>query len=148
MTVRDGFESHLWLRTQLRRAASSSCTNIAEGFLRSAPREFARYLRISRGSLGEILVHTDDVAAFGLASEEECLKITRLAKRGVRAATRLIQYLESLPRNRGEASAAWNGQNAVNAAVRNNGRESQKREDLAEPNEPQEPYEPQEPQEP
>ena len=42
------------LRDQLRRAAVSSMSNIAEGFGRKSDREFAHFLDISRGSVVEV----------------------------------------------------------------------------------------------
>ena len=42
------------LTTQIRRAAISVSSNIAEGAARTTKREFAHYLSIARGSLSEI----------------------------------------------------------------------------------------------
>jgi hypothetical protein len=64
--------------------------------LRFYPREFARFLQIAKGSLGEILEHMPDVISLGLASNEEALEVIPLAKRGLKAMRRLILYLESL----------------------------------------------------
>jgi len=45
------------LRSQLRRAATSTMANIAEGFNSGSDAEFARFLRISRKSATEIQSH-------------------------------------------------------------------------------------------
>jgi four helix bundle protein len=100
LTTRSGFDAHWWLRTQLRRAANTSCTSIAEGFAKFYPLEFARYLQISKGSLKEIIEHLADVVGLGLASVDEATEIRRLARRGCKAAVGLILYLESLPPDR------------------------------------------------
>ena len=41
-------------RDQITRAAVSISNNIAEGFLRESPKEFARYLKIAQASNGEV----------------------------------------------------------------------------------------------
>jgi four helix bundle protein len=51
---RTSLTSDFPLRQQLNAAAISTVTNIAEGFLRGSPKEFARYLRIAAGSNGEV----------------------------------------------------------------------------------------------
>jgi four helix bundle protein len=102
LTTRSVFNEHRWLRTQLRRAANSSCTSIVEGYGKFYPREFARYLEISKGSLKEIIDHLPDVVGLGLASAEEATEIRRLARRGCKAIVGLILYLESLPQERVE----------------------------------------------
>ena len=48
---------------QTRSAARSACRNIAEGFWRFGPKEFARFVIFSRGSLGELLDSTDEALA-------------------------------------------------------------------------------------
>lgn len=47
------------LSTQLRRAAISIPSNIAEGFGRNTPKEFTRFLYISIGSLFEVQTQID-----------------------------------------------------------------------------------------
>ena len=96
MTARPGFREHLWLRTQLRKAANSACANGGEGFSRYRPREFARFLDIVKGSLTEIIEHMDDVLALQLGSKAEVDEISVYCRRARGAATGLIRYLRSI----------------------------------------------------
>ena len=51
LIARPGFKRDPDLRTQLRRAVNRLGPNIAEGFARFKPRDFARFMRVVRGSL-------------------------------------------------------------------------------------------------
>lgn len=48
------FSKDFGLRDQIRRAAISVMSNIAEGFERDSNREFIKYLSYSKGSIGEV----------------------------------------------------------------------------------------------
>ena len=70
-------ETTLWpkrewygLSTQIRRAALSAASNIAEGMARKGERELARYLNIALGSLSETACQLYAARAVGLISEE------------------------------------------------------------------------------
>ena len=89
------FRTHLDLSRQLMDAADSACSNIAEGFGRFYPREFARFLRISKGSLAEVADRLRGAVLRGLVDRAEADSITQLTHRARGASTRLIQYLES-----------------------------------------------------
>ena len=95
VTSRPGFREHLWLRTQLRRAANSGCSNTGEGFSRYSPRDFARFLNIAKGSMTEIIEHMREVRHFELASPHEADEIESYARRTRGAMTGLIKHLRS-----------------------------------------------------
>lgn len=48
------FRKDFGLKDQIRRAAVSSMSNIAEGFARTSDKEFANFLNIARGSVAEV----------------------------------------------------------------------------------------------
>jgi four helix bundle protein len=84
---------------QLRNSARSAPSNIAEGFARFRPAEFAHFLEIARASLTETDNHLKDGLDLRYVSKEECANICRLADRAIGATTRLIVYLKGRGRN-------------------------------------------------
>jgi four helix bundle protein len=85
-------------RDQIRDSSCSATRNMAEGFGRYWPADFSNFLTIARASLME----THNSAGAGLKkgyfSAEQTDRMQRLAARSGKAATRLIQYLDSRPR--------------------------------------------------
>ena len=60
ITDRPPFKQDIRFYHQVRGAASSIPANIAEGFGRFSPREFARFVRYARGSAAELETHLQD----------------------------------------------------------------------------------------
>ena len=87
----------LKFRNQIRDAAASGASNIAEGFGRFVPREFARFLRIARGSLIETQEHLQRGQSRGYLNDPDFKRLSHLADRAIGAITRLIRYLDSQP---------------------------------------------------
>ncbi len=54
ITEKKGLKTDFGLRDQLRRAAVSIPTNIAEGFERRSRKEYLNFLNIAKGSSGEV----------------------------------------------------------------------------------------------
>ena len=54
VTSDGGFARDFGLRDQIRRAAISILSNIAEGFERGGDKEFAQFLAVAKGSCGEV----------------------------------------------------------------------------------------------
>jgi|ERR1043166_386673 four helix bundle protein len=98
-TKAKGFSMDLDLRRQMRRAASSAMSNIAEGFDAGSDPEFRRFLRMARRSTTEMQSH------LYVALDQECLVQTAFDKIQEKAASvrrfigGFIKYLEHETRN-------------------------------------------------
>ena len=95
-------------REQIRDSSSSPPRNIAEGFGRFKPREFANFVRIARGSLKETRSHLQDGSTKKYFNVEDTSRLLRLESRASAAATGLLRYLESC---RGQAPTGWDFDN-------------------------------------
>jgi four helix bundle protein len=97
LVTQPGYEEHAWLRSQLRRSAQSACANIAEGFARYRPLEFAHFLDVAKGSLAEVIEHLSAPVTLSDTNQTEAGEIVVLARRAQGAITKLIKYLRSSP---------------------------------------------------
>ena len=87
------------LRDDLRRASRSVAANIAEGYWRYHRVDFARFLNIALGSLGESEDHLETALVDGFLATERHTDLKRFALRTRVAMQRLRSYLlESAPR--------------------------------------------------
>ena len=84
-------------RDQLKDAARSAPRNIAEGFARYQHKEFAQFVRIAKGSLGEVLDHFIDAVDNGYLSPADFAEHEHACKKAFKAVNGLIRYLESTP---------------------------------------------------
>jgi four helix bundle protein len=80
---------------QIRDSAASVPANVAEGFARRSPRDFARFLSIAKGSLSETEDRIRDGAARKYFKDDDAAELMRLAARCDRAITGLRAYLWS-----------------------------------------------------
>jgi four helix bundle protein len=93
------------LADQLRRASERPCPVIAEGFSRYHPRDNAKFVRIAKASLSEIIEHLNRAVYQQFITPAEASVVDRLCRRGRGAATGYIRYLEhaaapGVPRSR------------------------------------------------
>ena len=84
-------------RDQLLDASRSAPRNIAEGFARYKHKEFAQFVRIAKGSLGEVLAHFIDAVDNGYLTPAEFAEHEHACKKALKAVNGLIRYLESTP---------------------------------------------------
>ncbi len=80
-------------RDQIRDSASSAPRNIAEGFSRYGPPQFAQFMNIAKGSLAETQNHLLHGKQLGYFTPQEFTDTWRLTCRALRAANRLHAYL-------------------------------------------------------
>ena len=94
LTQQGAFSRDFGLKDQMRRAAVSIISNIAEGYEGQNNRIFIRYLYIARGSAGEVRSQAYIVLDQGYISQQAFDDLYALTKDIARLLTRLIQYLE------------------------------------------------------
>jgi four helix bundle protein len=82
---------------QARRAANSACRNTAEGFWKYGHAEFARFINIAKGSLGELLDSTDEALQKRYIGKPEYEQLNQLIERALKAAGGLHAYLIDNP---------------------------------------------------
>jgi four helix bundle protein len=82
------------LRDQMRRAAVSILSNIAEGFESQNNKTFTRYLYIARGSAAEVRSQAYIALDQGYITEDTFNRLYSLSKDVARLLTRFIRYLE------------------------------------------------------
>ena len=82
-------------RDQMRRAAVSVSSNIAEGFERMSKQEFVRFLSIAKGSAGELRSQLHLARRLGYLTEERANELHALAISTGRKIARLSAYLQA-----------------------------------------------------
>lgn len=85
----------LKLRGQLEGSVAGPPANVAEGFGRFSPPDFARFLVIARASLMESQNHLRDAVDRAHITEEVRVEHDRLAEVALQETTGLMEYLQS-----------------------------------------------------
>ena len=83
------------LRDQLRRAATSAMSNVAEGFARRTSKEFANFLNMARGSASELQSHLYVALDLGYIPEARFRELYQLAEEVSRMTQGFMAYLRS-----------------------------------------------------
>ena len=84
---------------EIRKSARSAPDNISEGFYRFNPTDFANFVRIARGSLGELRNQLRHAHSSRYLTDSDFDELSRLCKRAMGASAGLRMYLLSLPKN-------------------------------------------------
>ena len=95
LTSRFPREEAFGLTAQMRRAAVSIPSNVAEGFGRAQRRSFVQFLRIAQGSLKELETQAQLSVRIGHVPHED---VSGLLERCERLGKRLVQFVRSLER--------------------------------------------------
>jgi len=91
------FSRDFGLRDQMRRAAVSIMSNIAEGFESQTQSMFIKYLAHAKGSAGELRAQLYIARDQGYVMDEEFMMMFSQAEICSKQLARFIQYLESQP---------------------------------------------------
>jgi four helix bundle protein len=83
------------LKAQLNEAVDSPCPNIGEGFSRYYPRDNARFVRVAKGSITEVIEHMKKVRLREYAPIAQCDAVIEHAEAAHRSVTGYVLYLES-----------------------------------------------------
>lgn len=94
VTGADGFSRDLSLRDQMRRAAVSIVSNIAEGFARQTDREFVQFLYMARGSASELQSQLYVASDLGYLGREDFTRLYGMADEVSRLISRFVRYLK------------------------------------------------------
>jgi four helix bundle protein len=91
------FSTDRVLVNQIRRAGLSIVSNIAEGFERGSRAEFGRFLKIAKGSCGEVRAQMQVASDQNYISKQDCADFCVTAKRVSAGLSNLARYLKESP---------------------------------------------------
>ena len=89
------FHGDMGLRDQVRRAAVSVMSNIAEGFERGIGKEFKRFLFMAKGSAGEVRSHLHVARELGYLDADVSGKLLRRSEEVAKLISGFIKYLSN-----------------------------------------------------
>ncbi len=96
ITGEGGFSRDFGLRDQIRRAAISTMSNIAEGFERASNKEFVRFLYLAKGSAGEVRSQLYAAADLGYLDRQRRKELVDFVEMVSRRIAGFIKYLKSM----------------------------------------------------
>lgn len=88
------FSKDFGLRDQIRRAAVSIMSNIAEGFERSGNQEFIQFLYVAKASCGEVRSQLYVAVDQAYVTQKDCEELTNSFRRLSIMISNLIDYLK------------------------------------------------------
>ena len=100
LTGKKEFSKDFSLRDQLRRAIISVSSNIVEGFEKNNNNEFIRFLKIAKGSVGEVRNQLYIALVVGYISNQEFQEVNNHLENLAGQIGGFIQYLERKRKNK------------------------------------------------
>jgi four helix bundle protein len=94
ITLKQSFSRDFGLRDQIRRAAVSVLSNIAEGFERDGDKEFIQFLSLAKGSCGEVRAQLCVALDQEYIDNDEFAALSNSAVEISRMISGLIKYLK------------------------------------------------------
>lgn len=94
LTNQESFHKDFSLRDQVRRAAVSIMSNIAEGYERGSTKEFLYFLSVAKGSAGEVRTQLYVALDRKYISQESFNALYETATQVSRILTGLMKYLQ------------------------------------------------------
>lgn len=94
ITLKQSFSRDFGLRDQIRRAAVSVLSNIAEGFERDGDKEFIQFLSLAKGSCGEVRAQLYVALDQEYIDDDEFGALSNSAVEISRMISGLIKYLK------------------------------------------------------
>lgn len=94
MTRQSSFARDRSLVDQIRRAAVSVVSNIAEGYERGSTTEFVQFLYIAKGSCGEVRAQLGIARDQGYVSEADCEEVSGRCRQVSGMLHNFIEYLQ------------------------------------------------------
>ena len=95
LSAKNSFNRDFGLSNQIRRAVVSISSNIVEGFEKSNNNEFIRYLKIAKGSAGEVRNQLEIAKTVGYINEKELGDIDKKLFELAAQIGGFIKYLDS-----------------------------------------------------
>ena len=94
LTKKKEFSKDFGLKDQIRRSAISGMANISEGFHRSSPKDFIKFLDYSRSSIAETTSHCYVALDQGYINDAELTETKEMADRTWKRINKFISYLK------------------------------------------------------
>ena len=114
LTKDSKFSKDFALRDQIRRAAVSVMSNVAEGFERGGNQEFVQFLYVAKASCGEVRSQLYVAADQSYIAQKDCEDLTKSFKRLSVMISNLIDYLK----RSGMRGAKFNGSSRSSSSNR------------------------------